>query len=223
LCSLKVEANVPDDTKLEKDILKVTSNPAHDSGDGCPCIDASSLLASIPSRSCGLPDGEMGVRLSVEQECAPLSYGSSECLSHDLYYDSFCTLDHVNKKQISGYCVRPWCYVNAELCMKSSERIYRSSYFPSDTGIDLFYSYTKCNSTADDWLATFQGYNEEPLKKITLRANIPDYVAPMIYKKDPLNGNILTATGDEYYNNSIPFQGVYIDYVKKLMKVSIFM
>ena len=40
-----------------------------------------------------------------------------------------------------------------------------------------------------------------------------------MYKRDS-NGGILTERGDEYYNDSIPFEGVYIHYLKQIMEVS---
>ena len=30
--------------------------------------------------------------------------------------------------------------------------MYRSDYFNFNSGVNLFYSYSTCNSTADDWL-----------------------------------------------------------------------
>jgi len=148
--------------------------------DGCPCIDVSSLLASIPSRSCQLSNGEIGVKLSVEVGCVPLSFGSSNCVQHDIFYDPSCSLNITTKRSIPSYCVRSWCYVNAESCMKDSyEIIIRSSYFPFNSGINLFYSYTKCNSTADDWLAAGKKYDNKKMNKnITIRANVPEYIVP---------------------------------------------
>jgi hypothetical protein len=40
-----------------------------------------------------------------------------------------------------------------------------------------------------------------------------------MFKRDPV-GNILDATGPEYYNSSIPFEGIYINYAKEIMEVS---
>ena len=45
------------------------------------------------------------------------------------------------------------CYVNATTCAReSTERFFRSSYFDFDSGVNLYYSYTTCNATAQDWL-----------------------------------------------------------------------
>jgi len=211
------------------DIDKVLLNPPGDiivgDGDvkvgGCPCIDVSSVLASLPSRSCQLSNGKIGVKMSVEIGCVPLSYGSSKCLQHDLFHNPSCSLDRASEISIPAYCIRAWCYVDAESCMKDShERIYRSDVFSFDSGVDLFYSYTNCNSTADDWFVALEGYSEVKMNNITIRANVPKYMIPMIYKKDPLNGEILASAGNEYYNNSLPFKGIYADYMKKLVKIS---
>jgi hypothetical protein len=40
---------------------------------------------------------------------------------------------------------------------ESEERIFRSGYFDFDSGVDLFYSYSTCNSTAEDWLKEADG------------------------------------------------------------------
>ena len=46
------------------------------------------------------------------------------------------------------------CYVDPSTCARESEeRVLRSGYFDFDSGVDLFYSYSTCNSTADDWIA----------------------------------------------------------------------
>ena len=178
------------ETETGPDIDKVPLNPPGDiivgDGDvkvgGCPCIDVSSELASLPSRSCQLSNGEIGVKMSVEIGCVPLSFGSSKCLQHDLFHNPSCSLDRASEIAIPAYCIRPWCYVDAESCMKDShERIYRSTLFPFDSGIDLFYSFTNCNSTADDWLVYLEGHSEVKMNNITIRANVPEYVIPSKY------------------------------------------
>jgi hypothetical protein len=60
--------------------------------------------------------------------------------------------------------------------MKNSyERIYRSDYFSFDSGVDLFYSYSTCNSTADDW---FKRTNDDLLLGVSILANVPIYQLP---------------------------------------------
>jgi len=186
----------------------------------CPCVDVSSELASVSSKTCQLSNGEKGIKLGIEGQatCVPLSYGSSKCLQHDLIHDyNACSLNTINETVVPAYCFRPWCYVNSTICMKDSfERVYRSDSFPIDSGIGLFYSYSTCNSTADDWL---EETSKDPLEGISIRANIPTYQVPMIYKRD-INGTILYDVGDEYYNNSVIFEGVYPNFVAKLMKIT---
>ena len=43
----------------------------------------------------------------------------------------------------------------------------------------------------------------------------------MIFKRDPHSTEILTATGSEYYDNNVPFEGVYPNYVKSIFQVSV--
>ena len=64
-------------------------------------------------------------------------------------------------------------------CKKlSSERVIRSSYFPRDSGIDLFYSYSTCNSTVDDWLDVEYVGGSLALGGIGLVVNVPTYQIP---------------------------------------------
>jgi hypothetical protein len=156
---------------------------------GCPCINTTSTLASLTNRYCILPDGKSkGIHQStLGGSCVPFSFGSNQCLQHDLLYDPRCTLDEINKIQqgidsnsnssstnsaaaaiVPSFCLQPFCYVDAETCRKNSiEKVYRSSYFAFDSlsrddyghniqnpifDVDIFYSYSTCNATADDWL-----------------------------------------------------------------------
>ena len=48
---------------------------------------------------------------------------------------------------------------------------------------------------------------------------IPTYLNPYMYKMDS-GGEILLDRGDEYYDDSIPYDGVYIHFAKQIMKVS---
>jgi len=191
--------------------------------EGCPCIDASSIISPLTKRKCTSPNGENGVKFSIGGACLPYSFGSSQCLQHDLLHDPSCSLDNISKAPVEAFCFRPWCYVDAKACMKDSyERIYRSDYFSFDSGIDLFYSYSTCNSTADDWHIAYDEGNptDDILNGISILANIPSYNSPMMYKKDPVSGEIITTAGDDYYDNSLPYEGVYINYIKKLLKLS---
>ena len=43
-----------------------------------------------------------------------------------------------------------------------------------------------------------------------------------MYKKDPASGEIASSPGEEFYDDSIPFDGVYPDFVKRIMEVSRF-
>ena len=137
------------------------------SKEGCPCIDTTSSLSSLTDLYCTLlSDGStIGVQLTAGGSCVPFTYGSSSCLPHDLIHDPKCTLDQLfsvsngvnatksNYIIVPSYCFRSWCFVDPNTCKKQSdERVYRSGYFGYDTDVELFYSYSTCNSTADDWL-----------------------------------------------------------------------
>lgn len=113
--------------------------------------------------------------------------------------------------------------------MQRTERVYRSEYFGSsqqvffqeEAGIDLYYSYTTCNSTGADW----EAYKKEEATIDYVLGNIaivstPIYVIyPMVFKNDA-NGVNLGTGSPEYKDDSVPFEGVYIDYAEELMRVS---
>ena len=53
-----------------------------------------------------------------------------------------------------------------------------------------------------------------------LHRAVPTYLNPYMYKMDS-EGEILLDRGDEYYDDSIPYDGVYIHFAKQIMEVSI--
>lgn len=46
------------------------------------------------------------------------------------------------------------------------------------------------------------------------------YVFAVMYKRHP-NNTVISETGSEYYDDSIPFEGVYPTYMRKLVDVSV--
>ena len=40
------------------------------------------------------------------------------------------------------------------------------------------------------------------------------------FKRDPVSNEILSTPGDEYYDNSIPFEGVFINYAESIKENS---
>ena len=130
-------------------------------------------------------------------------------------------MDQAGKRVIPSYCFRPWCFVDAAICTKESqERVYRSSYFPFDSGVDLFYSYSTCNSTAEDWLAVEEDIvGNRALGGASIVASTPNYVFPQVFKRDN-DGEAISSPGIEYYDNSVPFDGVYPTYVQQLVEIS---
>jgi hypothetical protein len=155
---------------------------------GCPCINSTANLASLTNRRCLLsPSGNAGVRLTLEGSCVPFSYGANKCLQHDLLHDAQCRADLAGEKIVDSYCFRPWCFVDLAACRKDpEERAFRSSYFSFDSGVDLFYSYSTCNSTAADW---FESEAESDISRpivvmegASFTASIPTYLLPSEYK-----------------------------------------
>ena len=86
----------------------------------------------------------------------------------------------------------------------------------------MFYSYSTCNSTADDWFEVESGKVTDVnlgLGQITIKANVPTYQIPMMYKRDPTSKERLAVTGSEYYDNNIPYEGIYPNVMENIMKV----
>eukprot|EP00956_Cyclotella_meneghiniana_P038556 scaffold156105_cov73-Cyclotella_meneghiniana.AAC.1 len=221
---------------LARKLSGSTGNP------GCECIDESDALASLSERSCTLDDGSPGVVLKLREDaCFSTSYGSSACLMHDMIHDPDCKKD---QDVIPPYCVRPWCYVDLASCIKDSdEMVFRSSYFGVDSGelffwhfahcispilihylalgVDVYFSYSTCNSTVDDWTSA-QGMKLGPkgfMGGAEILANVPTYRSPYIHKRDS-EGEFIPSVGPEYYDNSIPWEGAYIDLVRDIVELA---
>ncbi|KAL7523491.1 hypothetical protein ACHAXR_000203, partial [Thalassiosira sp. AJA248-18] len=96
------------------------------------------------------------------------------------------------------YCLRSWCYVDSVTCRQSSkERVYRSTYFPREEGVDLFYSFTTCDSSAGDGK---DNQAQNALGSTSIEAIIPMYLVPYMYKNGP-DGAPLLMSGSEYYDS----------------------
>lgn len=186
--------------------------PAPGAGtDGCPCVDASPVLASLVGRACALPsssedDDALGVLLTVDGPCVPRAFGSSRCLPHDLDVGPDCVRTE-GGPPVAARCHRPWCYVDAEACVDGSdERVFRSTYFPP--GIDLFWSYSACGPSASDYLpAGADGTDDAasslpaPLGGAHVKGIAAAYnILPWVYKRDG-GGEVPSVPGDEYYDN----------------------
>jgi len=191
--------------------------------EGCNCINQTSVLSSLQRRDCITPAGQPGVYLTLGGSCVPYDYGSSTCLQHDLIHDATCQSD-LSTSAIPPYCFQSWCYVNASSCKKNSEEaIYKSDYF---SPIDLFFSYSTCNSTEEFWQQhIFTGSSPENVSLVgglTISAAIPSYQYPMLGKELPDGTTVYDrkAENSYYFDDSIPFRGLYIDYIHSLVEIS---
>ena len=149
---------------------------------GCSCINTTNTLLQVQTRECTLQDGSRGVYTGSGRMCVAPSYGSSMCKQHDLISDPDCSIteNDLDIHAIPQYCTRSWCYVDLEQCKSESQDIiYRSSYFDEDTNVDLFFSYSTCNSTADDFMeAQDTALVSQALGGIDILANVPNYYNP---------------------------------------------
>ena len=48
-----------------------------------------------------------------------------------------------------NYCAKQ--VLNIRINIDSEERAFQSSYITYESGINVYYSYSTCNSTAEDW------------------------------------------------------------------------
>jgi len=190
--------------------------------EGCNCINQTSVLASIQNRDCTTATGEPGVYLNLGGSCVAHDYGSSACLQHDFIHDPNCQTD-ASTTAVPPYCFQTWCYVDANSCRKNSEEdIYKTEYFsPSN---DIFYSYATCNSTDYFWQQQQQlgSSNVSVIGGINITAAIPDYQYPTLNKRLP-DGTVLNhqyEQGDEYFDDSVQFGGIYIEYINSVVKIS---
>ena len=145
----------------------------------CPCINVTDTLLTLSDRFCETQNGT-GIHLHHGDACVAPTYGSDFCLQHDIINEPACAPELISEgKVLPAYCFRPWCYVDMERCIKDSkERVYRSFYFNE---LDVFYSYSTCNSTADDWFeaqAQETTSGQTPLGKIDIVGNVPTYHFP---------------------------------------------
>jgi len=154
--------------------------------------------------------------MAINAECHRLNYGSKFCRKWD-WNTTNCKVD-ADSTGVEQYCFESWCYVDKNKCTElSDERVHVSDYFP--TARELYYSYTTCNSTESSWLKSDQDYeNSNVLGGEALLAAVPmGALWPYIFKLDD-SGNVLPH--DKYYNQSTPYEGSNIDYVKDLESLS---
>ncbi|KAL7532059.1 hypothetical protein ACHAWF_003999 [Thalassiosira exigua] len=165
----------------------------------------------------------IGPSLSL-RACVPLTYGSSPCQQHDLINDPACAIELAGQYQVPPlYCFRAWCFVYPDACKRNSEEVLYGSYYFADWAYGsaaAFYSYSTCNSTAEDWLDYVHDKENHLFGGVVVATLIPEYRFPMHYKRDPASGSPLSVAGDEYYERGVPYQGIYPRYMKELVKVS---
>jgi len=57
-------------------------------------------------------------------------------------------------------------------------------------------------------------FREDKLGGVNIRATIPYYQIPSLYKT--VDGIKTLNQGDEYYNDSIPYEGIYLNYIQNI-------
>ena len=184
----------------------------------CDCTDNAPLFSE--RSNCEFTDPETGERqpgILYRQVCYPVSYGSNECATHDLGVDPRCP-DEGNSTtsmdDMPEWCEEQFCYVDPEACRLSSDLLYRSTMFEG-----VYYSYSVCNGTADNWL---QYQTTEGLRDVTLRVTIP-IVRDKAHYKLKAGGTaneLASSSGPEYYDDSVPWAGFMVDYFDAVVELS---
>ena len=179
--------------------------------DDCPCIDSSSVLASMAN--CKVNDTDLGNTGVISgRVCYPISYGASTCAAFDRDLDPLCLFEDKNANPVPGYCEDQWCYVDFEKCKRSSQEMHLSYALP-ETG--LYYSYATCGSSSNNYVGFL---STESIKGKALTVTMPAYWSPAHYK---LTADGADMAGDaEYYDDSVPWQGWIIDYLNAIVGIS---
>ena len=188
----------------------------------CPCIDVSSTFLAAANCAVGnngnnfthfesLPK-ELGVSVygsDGKSACFPSTYGSGSCKQHDLSGNPSCNgklKDGNNESIIPDFCFNSWCYVDREKC-KNSDEVFLYTDLMGFLGIDLYYSYSTCNSSTTDWT---DFYSTEVVKNESIPVSIPEIWYPVHYKVNDTNGdnitNIVIHEEVAYFNDTIPWK-----------------
>lgn len=128
----------------------------------------------------------------------PADYGLEGCATYDTGLAPYCDVDAP-----PSYCAQSWCYVDTNVCHRSSINYYASGIFPDST---LFYSYDTCGS--DDGASEWDDINNAAsLSGTVLRVAVPAITYPDHYWLDDDGGIISGIAG----NVSRPYVGLYIE------------
>ncbi len=120
--------------------------------------------------------------------------------------------------------MQTWCFVDGNSCKRNSEEdLYKSDYFPPQ--YDIYYSYTTCNSTDYFWQQHVgsSATNASVAGGVNISAAVPGLYNPVLLKELPDGTLVWNQIDDDdmyYFDDNIPFGGIYIDYVNSLVNIS---
>ncbi|KAL7535440.1 hypothetical protein ACHAXR_008753, partial [Thalassiosira sp. AJA248-18] len=204
---------------------------------GCPCLNSASTIASLPDRQCQLPTGENGLLLTPPAAAKPAShlhtaplraFNTTSCTIQNATLIQSTRREYHSRLLLTAILLRGCLGVCKNKNKKESlseERVYRSSYFSHESEVDLFYSYSTCNSTADDWLVVEGDIVGSPAVHMSsfwyqsLQRFCKYIFIEGTWSKRDSSGQIVTTIGSEYYDDtSIPLEGVYLKYGNSVME-----
>jgi len=207
----------------------------------CPCVDVSALFgehhlatsaqASV-LRAHGQEDCQAGDLLGPyisltglpygqADFCYPSTYGSNGCQAYDALLKGDYACNTAEGVEPPSWCASAWCYVDMEACRRSDLSMSGSNSWED---ITPFFSYRTC---ADDDTGDFALEYSKATTTIPydgsgemFRVGIPTMDYPMHFKRDATGAVVLGIEDPMYFDDSVPWEGIMIDYMDALLSVA---
>lgn len=173
----------------------------------CPCIGP-----VIGPTNCVNPFGENGHATCNLQKmvCRSKFRGHQGCKA---YNKGGGVCDVANPP---NWCLMEWCYVNRDTCKNSEHSMHMGGLYGEER---IFWSYTTCLDTDDDYRNPLEYDIRDIRGKQKLRASIYGVQYPYHYKLNA-TGGYADYLGLEGYNQSIPWGGSVVEYLKDVVSIS---
>ncbi|KAL3919669.1 MAG: hypothetical protein SGPRY_005544 [Prymnesium sp.] len=189
---------------------------------GCPCASDPSLFQFARSDDNSFawirPESDRsGTFANGQAFDFPLEYGS-RCGSWDRGLPPFCN----SIGSTPSFCNVEWCWVDPDTCRDSGVPFYLSQLL---SPLQLHYSYATCSNLTYSSQArrAFEEFTETStlgaFNNRVLRVAFPASYFPQHFKRNEMGEAVNTSNPMhyEYYTNtSIPWEGVYVDYLQAM-------
>ena len=207
----------------------------------CPCIDVSSLFGEYLATTAvasllrtqgqeDCQDGDiLGPHVSVDHGltgddrfCYPITYGSNGCQAYDALLKGDYACNTAEGVDPPSWCASAWCFVDMEACRRSDLSMSGANSWEDIT--PYFFSYGTC--AADDTVDFALEYSKATTtipydgSGEVFRVGIPTMVWPMHFKRDATGAVVLGVEDPLYFDDSVPWEGIMIDYMDALLSVA---